>query len=113
VGFLTYLFMKLLSPIVQPPNYARGVMEPGSRVYVLFTVNSKIQVLQFGPPYSTLPTPDEYFWRETTTGMTYGPFKTLNETLTHYTWMVSAQKAKHKESSIIYVDFKRKKRVEL
>jgi hypothetical protein len=113
MNFITYLFFKLMRPVVTPPNLAKGIMEPGYRVYVLFNVNSNVHVLQFGPPYSAVPTPNEYFWREKSTNATYGPFKTLYETMTHYTWTVSLRGGGVKSGKIIYVDFKTKKRAEL
>ncbi len=81
---------------------------------MLFTLGS-LQVFHWQTPVEVqLNSPaKEIYWRDSRTGYTYGPFPTINESLSHYKWLISTQKSQSGKGQVIYVDFVLKKRVVL
>ena len=89
---------------------------PNRPAILLFELGSNIQVYHFPTPEEitrgTLPT--EVYWQNRSTKRTYGPFPSIYVAMTHYTHVITNQKANDtgKIGNVIYVDFKTKKRIQ-
>lgn len=92
-----------------------GAMDKTNRKAVLLFQLGSLQVYHFQTP-EEITRNDPYkdvYWQDVSTRRTYGPFKSINEAMIHYTWLIATQKTDAKGSigNVIYMDFKNKKRV--
>jgi len=113
MGFILWL---LLAPFNRLLGYSwRGkVSLENTKEHLLFELGV-LQVIAFLPitDLSAQSVVKEVFWRNKHTGYTYGPFNTVTAAMHHYTWLSSLQKRHPKEGTVIWVDFKLKRRVNL
>lgn len=113
MSFILWLLMKPLNRLLGVPN-SRGVSLENTRVHLLFELGA-LQVIAFVPvsDLSVQPRVDKVFWRNKHTKYTYGPFNTVTDAMNHYTRLAAMQKANPKEDTVVWVDFKTKKRLNL
>ena len=113
MGFILWLLLKPFNKLLGAPNL-RGKSLENTRVHLLFELGV-LQIIAFVPvtDLSAHPKVNQVFWRNKHTGYTYGPFNTVTDVLNHYTWLSSLQRNHPKEGTVIWVDFKQKKRLSL
>lgn len=88
-------------------------MTEEKRAVLIFELGS-LQVYHYQTPEETAANKpySSVYWQDRDTKQVYGPFPSVYEAMSHYTWNKSVEKGNQNTGKVIRVDFKTKKKLE-